>query len=159
MTAAVELDVNGERRRVEDGATPLLLALRGDLGLRGTRHGCATGNCGACTVLVDGQATTSCNTPTEAVSGQSIETIEALGDDTVGSVLLEAFVTEQAGQCGYCVAGILVRAKALLAKHETPSRAEIALGLDGHLCRCGSHHRILNAIERAAGTLAEGKTA
>jgi nicotinate dehydrogenase subunit A len=159
MTAAVEFDVNGERHRVEDGATPLLLALRGDLGLRGTRHGCATGNCGACTVLVGGRAMTSCNTPSEAVSGQSIETIEALGGDAIGDVLLTAFMTEQAGQCGYCVAGILVEAKALLAKNGSPSRAEIATALDGHLCRCGSHHRILNAIERAAGELTEGKTA
>jgi nicotinate dehydrogenase subunit A len=158
MTEAVEFNVNGVRRQVDDGTTPLLLALRGDLELRGTRHGCATGNCGACTVLVDGQAMTSCITPTEAVSGRNIETIEALGDDTIGRTLLRSFMTEQAGQCGYCVAGILVEAKALLANNGAPSRAEIAAVLDGHLCRCGSHHRILNAIERAAGELSEGQT-
>jgi len=156
MSAVVEFFVNNDRRRVEDGAIPLLLALRGDLGMRGTRQGCSTGNCGACTVLVDGRATTSCNTPAEAVSGQNVETIESLNNDAIGTALLDAFVAEQAGQCGYCVAGILVRAKALLANHTSPSRTEIASALDGHLCRCGSHHRILNAIERAAGQLAGG---
>lgn len=154
MAAEIECEVNGRpgRLRTENGAS-LLLALRNDLELRGTRHGCTTGHCGACTVLVDGRAVTSCNMPAEAAVGQSIETIEAFENDDVGKVLLTAFMTEQAGQCGYCLSGILIRAKALLAHNATPTRSEIAAALDDHLCRCGAHNRILAAIARAASEL------
>ena len=154
MATEIEFEVNGGRQRVkEDGATPLLLALRNNLELRGTRHGCATGNCGACTVLVDGRPVTSCNTPVEAVTGLTVETIEGFERDAVGKALLGAFMNEQAGQCGYCLAGILIRAKAFLVNTKSPSRADIAEVLDDHLCRCGAHHRILTAIERAANEL------
>lgn len=160
MAAHVEINVNGEPRQLTaDGNSSLLLALRNDLSLRGTRHGCATGHCGACTVLIDNRPTTSCTTPIEAVAGQNIETIEAFERDAIGKALLAAFMHEQAGQCGYCLAGILVEAKALLQQHASPSRAEIAVALDGHLCRCGAHSRILKAIERAAHQLAEGQAA
>lgn len=160
MAADIEIKVNGEPSRLTaDGASPLLLALRNGLHLRGTRHGCATGHCGACTVLIDNRPTTSCNTPLEAVAGQNVETIEAFERDAIGKALLAAFMHEQAGQCGYCLAGILVEAKALLQQHASPSRAEIAAALDGHLCRCGAHSRILNAIERAAQQLAGGQAA
>lgn len=154
MAADINFTVNGEQRSVSvDGTTPLLLALRNDLNLRSTRHGCATGHCGACTVLIDGRPTTSCNTPVEAVSGQNVETIENLEEDAVGKALLAAFLDQQAGQCSYCVAGILNEAKGLLARDASPTRAAIAAALDGHLCRCGAHSRILDAIEQAAHEL------
>ncbi len=160
MAAHIEIHVNGEPRQLTaDGTSPLLLALRNDLSLRGTRHGCATGHCGACTVLIDNRPTTSCNTPVEAVAGQNVETIEAFERDAIGTALLAAFMHEQAGQCGYCLAGILVEAKALLQQHASPSRSEIVTALDGHLCRCGAHYRILNAIERAAHALTGGQAA
>lgn len=160
MATAIEFEVNGSPRRVDDdGTTSLLLALRNNLEMRGTRHGCATGHCGACTVLIDGRPTTSCNTPLEAVAGLPVETIEGFERDAAGTALLAAFLDEQAGQCGYCLAGILVEAKAFLKTNTSPSRAEIAAALDGHLCRCGAHHRILTAIERAAATLNGGPAA
>lgn len=160
MAAEIECEVNGKPSRLKnEGDTSLLLALRNDLELRGTRHGCATGNCGACTVLVSGRAVTSCDMPVDAVVGQSIETIEAFEDDDIGKALLAAFMQEQAGQCGYCLAGILIKAKALLATSEVPARRAVAAALDDHLCRCGAHNRILSAIERAAGELAKGEAA
>lgn len=156
MAVDIECEVNGKTStlRNEEGMS-LLLALRNDLDMRGTRHGCATGNCGACTVLVDGRPMTSCNMPVEAVAGQTVETIEAFENDGVGRTLLATFMREQAGQCGYCLAGILIRAKALLAHNATPARSEIAAALDDHLCRCGAHNRIVTAIERAASQLSK----
>lgn len=155
MAAEIEFEVNGEPRRVSgDAAMPLLLALRGTLNMRGTRHGCATGDCGACTVLINGQPTPACITPLAAVAGQRVETIEAFEVDAIGQSLFGAFISEQAGQCAYCLPGILIESKALLAKSPTPSRTEIAAALDGHLCRCGAHQRILNAVEKAAHDLA-----
>jgi nicotinate dehydrogenase subunit A len=160
MAADVEFVVNGESRQVAaDPGDMLLLALRNELGLRGTRHGCATGHCGACTVVVDGRTVTSCNTPLEAVAGASVDTIEAFEGDATGRAVLAAFMHDQAGQCGYCLPGILIEAKALLGRNAQPTRNEIAVALDGHLCRCGAHHRILNAIERAAAELSKGVSA
>ena len=160
MPEDISFEVNGEARRLTaDGNTPLLLALRNDLALRGTRHGCATGYCGACTVLVDGRPMTSCNTPLEAVAGKNVTTIESFEAEPIGQALTAAFIHEQAAQCGYCLPGILIEAKALLARNASPSRAEIASALDEHLCRCGTHHRILDAIERAAATLTGGQAA
>lgn len=161
MTTQIAFQLNGaERTANSDPDTPLLLALRNELGARGTRQGCGTGNCGACTVLVDGRAVTSCTMPLEAVAGRSVETIETLAGDAVGKALLAAFMAEQAGQCGYCLAGILLQAKAFLGGIEhQPSRTEIATALDGHLCRCGAHHRILNAVARAAIALQIGAKA
>ncbi len=133
-----------------DPATPLLHVLRNDLSLKGTRAGCGEGQCLACTVLVDGRPQTACNLPVSAVAGRKVETVEILSDTTPPHVLLTSILTEQAGQCGYCLAGILMRAKALLASHARPTRGEITSALDGHLCRCGAHTRIIRAIERAA---------
>ena len=143
--------VNGQAVATEAaGSTPLLYVLRNELKLKGTRHGCTDGDCGACTVIVDGRAENACLLSVEAASGTTIETVESLdtGDDE--HPLVAAFLKEQAGQCGYCVAGILMRAKAFLANASSPTRRDIAKALEGHLCRCGAHNRILRAIEQAA---------
>jgi nicotinate dehydrogenase subunit A len=155
MSEQFEFHVNGRPVTVAaDPTTPLLIALRNDLGERSTRHGCAEGLCGACTVLMDGQPVTACTLSVEAAAGHKIETVSAIASDDIGLALQDAILKEQAGQCGYCLAGILMQAKALLSRTPNPKRAEIAAALDGNLCRCGAHHRILNAIERAGKTLA-----
>jgi nicotinate dehydrogenase subunit A len=143
--------VNGAARRLEaDPATPLVYVLRNDLGLVATRLGCGEGECGSCTVLVDGRPEQACQTPLEAVAGKHVETVESLASEEGHHPLLASLIAEQAGQCGYCLAGILMRAKALLEGGRVPGRAEIAAALDGHLCRCGAHSRIVRAIEKAA---------
>ena len=145
----VTLEVNGERRRVsvaED--TPLLTVLRNDLGLRAAKFGCGLEQCGACTVIVDGAAVTSCQTVAAALDGASIVTLEGLA--ARGDPLHAAFVEEHAGQCGYCIPGILVEARALLDRTPHPSDAEIREALASHLCRCGAHARILRAVRRVA---------
>ena len=134
--------------------TPLLLALRNDLDLKGTRHGCGEGGCGACTVLINGRPVTSCNTPVEAAQGQTVETVEQLTSEATPHPLVTSILEEQAGQCGYCLPGILMRAKALLAETARPDRATIAAALDDNLCRCGAHNRILRAIEKAGTAIA-----
>jgi aerobic-type carbon monoxide dehydrogenase small subunit (CoxS/CutS family) len=145
------LNVNGSEHSVEaEPGTPLLYILRNDLQLKGVRAGCAAGQCGACTVLVDGRAVQSCDLPLSAASGRKITTIEGLGTTEKPHPLQSAFVSEQAAQCGYCINGILMSAAALLARNAAPSKAEIAAALERHLCRCGSHTRILRAIARAA---------
>ena len=147
----IRLHVNGETRDVSvDPDTPLLYVLRNDLGLKGTRAGCAEGQCMSCTVLLDGRPQTACMVPVGSVASQRVETVEALVCDGLNHPLVDSLLEEQAGQCGYCLAGILMRAKALLDRGGVPSRAEIAAALDDHLCRCGAHDRILRAIERAA---------
>ena len=157
MADQVRFAVNGKDVVVKTMAsTPLLFVLRNDLGLRGTRQGCGEGECGACTVLVNGRPITSCNTPVEAVADAEIETVEALISDSGDHPLLEATVAEQAGQCGYCLAGILMRAKALLAANPHPSRSELVKALDQSLCRCGSHNRIIRAVMAAGQTMAAG---
>jgi len=144
------LIVNGTALVVQAGAqTPLLWVLREEAGCLGVRFGCGQGLCGACTVHIDGQPRLSCDTPLWSVAGQRVDTIEALhGDDRHG--LLAAFIELQAGQCGFCLPGIVMRASALLDQTPQPSRAQIVATLDRHLCRCGAHPRILAAIERAA---------
>jgi len=132
---------------VHSGDT-LLHVLRERLGLRGTRFGCGAETCGACTVLVDGTPTYACTTPADMVAGHEVQTVEGLA----GHALPEAFLAEQAGQCGYCLSGILMSAKALLDSTPSPTRAQIVAALDRHLCRCGAHNRIINAIQRAAAT-------
>lgn len=142
--------VNGEgREAASPGETPLLYVLREEFGLKGTRFGCGAGGCGACTVLVDGAAVASCDLPVAAVAGKSVETVEALARDD--HRLVRAARAFQAAQCGYCLPGILMAAKALLDRVPHPTRAEIVTALDGNLCRCGAHPRILRAIESAAG--------
>ncbi len=154
------LTVNGQAREVRATAeTPLLYALRNDLGLTGTRYGCGLSQCGACTVLIDGKAVQSCDIPVSAVVGKQITTIEALGpgrlNDEQGALhpLQRAFISEQAAQCGYCASGILMAAKALLDVKPDPTDAEIREALERNLCRCGTHSRVLRAIKRAAKEL------
>ncbi|MEZ5934642.1 MAG: (2Fe-2S)-binding protein [Alphaproteobacteria bacterium] len=151
--AGVDLIVDGRDVTIQaDPDTPLLYVLRGQLGNLGTRFGCGEGTCGACMVIVDGEATPSCNLPVSAATGTSIETIAGVdSSDPIVAAMLEI----QAGQCGYCLPGIVMAAKALLAHNPAPSRREIAMALDGNLCRCGAHLRILAAIEAAAKSLAE----
>ena len=147
----ISLHVNGKALDVRvEPDTPLLYVLRNDLGLKGTRAGCVEGQCMSCTVLIDGRPQTACMVPVGAIAGQRVETVESLVANGANHPLIDSVLEEQAGQCGYCLAGILMRAKALLDHNATPSRTDIATALDDHLCRCGAHVRILRAIERAA---------
>jgi aerobic-type carbon monoxide dehydrogenase small subunit (CoxS/CutS family) len=143
----MKLTVNGTDHEVDaDPSTPLIYVLRNDLGLKGTKLGCGLEQCGACAVLVDGESTFSCNRAASEFSGRKIVTIEGLGENAVQ----KAFIAENAAQCGYCTPGLIVAVTALLAKTRTPSRDEIVAALDKHLCRCGSHTRVLKAITHAA---------
>ncbi|HTH96465.1 MAG TPA: (2Fe-2S)-binding protein [Stellaceae bacterium] len=152
--AVVEFTVNGTARRVELTADPPLLhVLRNQLDLKGSRFGCGQEECGACMVLVDGQPSYACTLPAADLSGKTITTVETLSDPAGPHPLYQAFLEEQAGQCGYCLSGILISAKALLDHNPEPSRAEIIEALDKHLCRCGAHGRILRAVERAGAML------
>jgi nicotinate dehydrogenase subunit A len=153
----IGLKVNGEAVSVTaDEQTPLLDVLRNHLGLVGTKFGCGLEQCGCCMVLVDGRPEKSCGKPLSAVAGKEVVTIEGLGASDRPHPLQRAFIDEQAGQCGYCLPGILMTAKALLGRNPSPSRKEIAEALDENICRCGSHIRILRAVERAASLLREG---
>ena len=147
------ISVNGREHHVEaDEDMPLLWVLRNLLGLRGSRFGCGHEQCGACMVLVEGEPVYSCIRPVSTLDGKTITTVEGLGDAERPHPLQEAFLTEQAGQCGYCLSGILISAKALIDASPNPSRKEIVDALDPHLCRCGAHNRIIRAVERAAAT-------
>jgi len=149
---AIAITVNGKRHSVDaDGETPLLYVLRNDLKLKGARYGCGLGQCGACTVVIDGEAVQSCDVPLSAVAGKAITTIEGIGSTGRPHVLQQAFLAEQAAQCGYCTSGIIMSAYALLARMPRPTEAEIRTALAGNLCRCGTHARVLRAIKRAAG--------
>jgi len=151
MAERFTLRVNGRAREVAaEPNTPLLYILRNDLDLKGTRFGCGAGHCGACTVLIDGNAVQSCDTPLWSASGREITTIEGLGSAERPHPLQQAFLGEQAAQCGYCINGIIMAAAALLKRTPRPTDAEIAAALDRNLCRCGTHVRILRAIRRAA---------
>ncbi len=154
MKQAFELTVNGEARRVEaEPALPLLYVLRNELGLRGTRYGCGLEQCGCCMVLIDNEPSYACTRAIDSVAGKSVLTVEGLGTQANPHALQQAFLDEQAGQCGYCLSGILISAKALLDNNSNPSRADIVAALDGHLCRCGAHGRIIRAVHRAAAIL------
>jgi nicotinate dehydrogenase subunit A len=147
----IELDVNGRRHAVDaEGDTPLLYVLRDHLAMNGAKFGCGLGQCGACTVIVDGKAVFSCVTPISVLGGRAIRTIEGLGTPDRPSPLQRAFIDEQAAQCGYCIAGMIMRAQALLDANPSPSDAEIRRHMAPNLCRCGTHMRILRAIRRAA---------
>ena len=153
----VNVIVNGNALSVTANAdTPLLDILRNHLGLRGTKFGCGLEQCGCCMVLVDGRPEKSCGKPLSAVVGKEIVTIEGVGTPDRPHPLQQAFIDEQAGQCGYCLPGILMTAKGLLDRNPSPSRKEIAEALDENICRCGSHIRILRGVERAARVLREG---
>lgn len=144
--------INGKTHRLHaDPATPLLYVLREDLGLNGAKYGCGLGQCGACTVQIDGKAAFSCLTPLAAVEGRAVRTVEGLGTPESMSPLQRAFADEQAAQCGYCIAGMIMRAQALLDANPAPTDAEIRDHMQPNLCRCGTHMRILRAIRRAVG--------
>jgi nicotinate dehydrogenase subunit A len=154
---SISLIVNGSAVSVTaDGDTPLLDILRNHLGLVGTKFGCGQEQCGCCMVLVDGTPEKSCGKAVSTVAGKTILTIEGLGTPDRPHPLQQAFLDEQAGQCGYCLPGILISAKALLDRNPSPSRREIAQALDDNICRCGSHVRILRAVERAVALLRDG---
>jgi nicotinate dehydrogenase subunit A len=147
----IELKVNGRTHSVgADPDTPLLYVLRGDLQLNAAKYGCGLGQCGACTVMVDGEAVFSCVTPILLLEGKEITTLEGLGTAEAPGPMQRAFIEEQAAQCGYCIPGVMMRAQALLQKTPDVSDAEIRRQLQPHLCRCGTHMRILRAIRRAA---------
>jgi nicotinate dehydrogenase subunit A len=154
---STDFTINGTSVSVSAGAdTPLLDVLRNHLGLMGTKFGCGLEQCGCCMVLVDGEPAKSCGKALSTVAGKSVLTIEGLGTPEHPHPLQAAFLDEQAGQCGYCLPGILMTAKALLDRNKAPSRAEIARALDDNICRCGSHVRILKAVERAAAAMRAG---
>lgn len=149
------LQVNGAARDVEidDPATPLLYVLRNDLALTGTKFGCGLAQCGACTIHLDGQAIRSCSLPVSAAVGRQVTTIEGLGSPERPDPVQAAFIAEQAAQCGYCTAGLVMTARAFLQQNRRPTEAEIKQALAGNLCRCGSHVRVIRAVMRAATTM------
>jgi nicotinate dehydrogenase subunit A len=153
--ASVTLQVNGAASTFEvtDSDTPLLYVLRNDLALTGTKFGCGLGQCGACTVQVDGQAVRSCSMPVSAVVGRQITTIEGLGSPDKPDPVQAAFIAEQALQCGYCTAGLVMTARAFLQQNRRPTESEVKQALAGNLCRCGSHVRVIRAVMRAAATM------
>jgi nicotinate dehydrogenase subunit A len=149
------LTVNGRQHEIDDDpGTPLLYVLRNTLELNAAKFGCGLAQCGACTVLMDDQPIFSCLTPIAALPGRKITTLEGLGTIADPGPLQRAFIAEQAAQCGYCIPGMMMRAQALLERNPKPSEADIRVALEPNLCRCGTHMRILKAVQRAAGTLA-----
>lgn len=147
----IHLTINGTRHALEiDPATPLLYALRDHLGLNGAKFGCGMGQCGACTVIVDNKPTFSCLTPVAAVGDGAIRTVESLGTPDKPGRLQQAFIDHQAAQCGYCIAGMIMRAQSLLESNPRPTDAEILQHMEPNLCRCGTHMRILAAIRAAS---------
>ena len=149
--AQISLNVNGKSRMVNtDPTTPLLYVLRDDLGLNGPRFGCGLSQCGACTVIMDGKAARSCSIAVSAAQNRSITTLEGLGTVAHPNYLQAAFIAEQAAQCGYCTNGMIMTAKVLLDQNPTPSESDIRRALNGNLCRCGSHLRVIRAVQRAA---------
>lgn len=156
----VMLNINGRSRDVPaEPETPLLYVLRNDLELNGAKFGCGLAQCGACTVIVNGEAVFSCVTPLAAVEGAEVRTIESLGTAEAPSPLQQAFIDEQAAQCGYCIAGMIMRAQALLERSPNPTDAEIREHMAPNLCRCGTHMRILRAVRRAADAMQGGTPA
>lgn len=154
MPDTITLTVNGAQYAVRaEPDTPLLYILRNDLKLKGAKFGCGLGQCGACMVLIDGHNVMSCDTPLWAAAGKSITTIEALGNLAAPGALQRAFIAEQAAQCGYCVSGAVMTAAALLARNPDPTETDIKQALARNLCRCGTHIRIIKAIQRAAKEL------
>ena len=154
----ITLEVNGKVQSVDAAPdTPLLYVLRYHLELNGAKFGCGLGQCGACTVMVDGKAVLSCVTPVLAVQGRRVKTIEGLGTLDAPGPMQRAFNEEQAAQCGFCIPGMMMRAQALLESNPTPTPAEIRKHMAGNLCRCGTHLRILRAVERASRIIQAGE--
>jgi nicotinate dehydrogenase subunit A len=147
--------VNGRPVSVRaDGTAPLLSVLRDELNLRGSKFGCGTEQCGACMVLIDGKPEYSCSREVSTVVGKAVTTVEGLSSNGALNPLQQALLDEQAGQCGYCLSGILVSATALLAKNPKPNRADVIAALDPHLCRCGIHNRVIRAVQKAGAAMA-----
>jgi nicotinate dehydrogenase subunit A len=152
----IRISVNGGLHNIDaDPATPLLYVLREDLGLNGAKFGCGLGQCGACTVLLDGKPVLSCLVPLAALGDRPVRTIESLGTAERPGPVQAAFIELQAAQCGYCIAGMVMRAQALLERNPTPGEAEIRVQMQPNLCRCGTHMRILAAVRRAAERMAQ----
>jgi aerobic-type carbon monoxide dehydrogenase small subunit (CoxS/CutS family) len=150
----IRLNINGAGHMVSaDPDTPLLYVLRGELGLNGAKYGCGLGQCGACTVIVDGRAIFSCLLPIGTLPGRAIRTIEGLGTAESPGVVQRAFIDEQAAQCGYCIAGMVMRAQALLEHDPHPDEPAIRSHMAANLCRCGTHMRILAAVRRASAAM------
>jgi nicotinate dehydrogenase subunit A len=148
------LKVNGRDRRIDaDPDTPLLYVLRDELELNAAKFGCGLGQCGSCTVIVDGKAVLSCVTPLLLLEGKQVTTLEGLGTVEAPAPIQRAFMEEQAAQCGYCIAGMMMRAQALLQKNTKPTDQQIRAELEPNLCRCGTHMRILRAVHRAAALM------
>jgi nicotinate dehydrogenase subunit A len=156
MATTYTVRVNGESKtvRVEDPQMPLLYVLRNDLDLHGPRFGCGLGQCGACTVQMDGRAARSCVTPISQAADKTIVTLEGLGTPEKPHPIQQAFIEEQAAQCGYCINGMIMQTKALLEQNKRPNDAQIRQALANNLCRCGTHVRIVRAVKRAAEKLA-----
>ena len=155
MTGNLSFVVNGRPVSLSiDSTTPLLSVLRDDLDLRGSKFGCGTEQCGACMVLIDGKPEYSCSREAATVEGKTVTTVEGLSGTAGSHPLQQALLDEQAGQCGYCLSGILISAAALLASNPKPSRADIIAALDPHLCRCGIHNRVIRAVQKAATVIA-----
>ena len=150
--AAYTFQLNGKTVTVDswDPAQPLLYLLRGPLALHGPKFGCGLGQCGACSVLVDNQSTRSCTLPVSRVAGRRVTTLEGIGTPEQPDRVQAAFIAEQAAQCGYCTSGMIVAARALLSRMPNPTIDQVKQGLDGNLCRCGTHTRIIRAVLRAA---------
>jgi nicotinate dehydrogenase subunit A len=147
----ITLTINGRQHEVDaDPDTPLLYVLRDDLQLNGAKFGCGFGQCGACTVMVDGKAIFSCVIPIALLPARQIKTIEGLGTESAPGVVQRAFIEEEAAQCGYCIAGMVMRAQALLERNPSPTEDQIREAMMPNLCRCGTHMRILRAVQRAA---------
>jgi aerobic-type carbon monoxide dehydrogenase small subunit (CoxS/CutS family) len=156
MARVTALNVNGKKMTVDvDAAVSLLSVLSNDLNLTGSKYGCGEGQCGACTVLLDGQPTRSCITQVGRVAGKQITTIEGLARDGQLHPLQDAFIKADAMQCAYCTSGMIMAGAALLTRNPRPSREEIVNGMNGNICRCGTYQRIVNAIEIASGTAKE----
>jgi nicotinate dehydrogenase subunit A len=150
----ITLTINGQTHDVDaDSDTPLLYVLRDDLHMNGAKFGCGLGQCGACTVIIDGRAAFSCITPIALLQDRDIKTIEGLGTEASPGPVQQAFIDEQAAQCGYCTAGMVMRAQALLARNPTPTDAEIRDEMTPNLCRCGTQARVMRAIRRASQAL------
>ncbi len=158
MRQTVSVTLNGKPTRLTvDGERKLLWVLRTDLGLTGTKHGCGVSLCGACTVLVDNEAVRSCQVPVKDVAGKRVTTIEALSANGKLDVLQQSFVAHNAAQCGFCTPGMIMSAHALLAKNPSPTDRQIVDHMDGNLCRCGSHTRIVAAIKDASKRMTGGR--
>ena len=154
----ISLNVNGQTRQTDaDPATPLLYVLRDDFALNGAKFGCGLGQCGACTVMIGGDAALSCLTPISMLGQRPVKTLEGLGTVDRPGALQQAFIAEQAAQCGYCIAGMIMRAQALLEHNPSPTDAQIRNHMAINLCRCGTHMRILRAVRRAADSLHSAK--